>query len=93
MRSDELLEHEDYIITEERDGTRHAINRHFRVTVLPDGPSKLAHRRELDVIQSQARINSGVPVKRSALVAKLDDVWVFIKGNQIIITKQNISLV
>jgi hypothetical protein len=76
----------DFEFTTDADGTKHAVNPYLAVSVLPDGEARLFHRRELKPFAA------GGAVTRSALVAELDGVRVFIVGANIIVTKQNLPL-
>jgi len=77
-------EHTDFVITTDENGIQHAVNEQLQVSVLPDAKARLFHRREIRPFAGGQ--------KRSALVAELDGVRVFIQGSHIVVTKRNLPL-
>ena len=71
-------------ITEDVDGTKHAISSMHQVTVLPDGETRVFNRNGL--VNALGSETNHV----RWLVAVLDDVRVYINGSRIIVTKQDL---
>jgi len=79
--------HEDplnYELSMDCDGVRKAVNSINTLIILPDGETKLFQRRAMKIGK-----NKGFD---SALVGELDGVRVYIKGNEIVLTKQDLRL-
>ena len=68
------------------DGTRHAIGDAFSVTVLPDKADtcEVFWRNRIKPFAQPA-------IRERILVAQLDDVRLYVKGDQLIMTKKNYS--
>ena len=75
---------EDFQISEDDVG-KHATSPLWTVTVLPDGESRIAHRRCIE-----KNMKTGRTEKRSVLYAELDGVRVYIRGFHVVITKQKL---
>ena len=76
----------DFAISTEGDGTRHAVNAELQVTVLPDADDAyIAHERTRKPFMSGG-------LESSFLKARLDDVWVYIVGTHIVVTKQKLHI-
>jgi hypothetical protein len=76
----------DFAISTEGDGTKHAISAALQVTVLPDEDSYICHERTKPFFNDSGRSPT------SFLKCRLDDVWVYILGTNIIITKQKLHI-
>jgi len=76
----------EYNLSELDDGIKTAANPLLSISVLNDGDSKIFKRRAIK------GVGSGNATFHSVLVAELDGVRVYIKDNDIILTKQNLRL-
>lgn len=76
----------NYQITGTEDGGKVASNALNSVVVLPDGPIKMFQRRAI------RGVGSGEPVYDTCLVAELNGVRCYVKGNQIIMSTQDLKL-
>lgn len=76
----------EYVIVEDEDGVIVATNPLNTLTVLPDGKTKVRKRRSIHMHKQ------GDERFETVLFGELDGVRVYIKGNQIILTKQNLRL-
>ncbi len=74
-------------ISQDEDGARHAISPDMVVTVLPDGNSQLFHRNAI-----KKNTATGETVHLRALVAELNGVRMYLVGNHIILTTQDMYL-
>lgn len=76
----------NFDLSQDDDGTRHAVSPLLSLTVLPDGETKLFQRRAIK------RVGSGNPEFATCLVAVLDGVRCYVHGNQIVLTRQELQL-
>ena len=76
----------EYKLSKGDDGSRHASNTLFNVTVLNDGENKIFKRRAMK------GVGSGETTYDTCLVAELDGVRAYINGNSIVLTKQELYL-
>lgn len=76
----------NYELSVDDDGVRHAVNALNSVSVLPDGASRLFQRRAI------GRIGSSAPVYDTVLVGELNGVRVYVHGNSIVLTTQDLRL-
>lgn len=74
-------------ISQDEDGARHAVSPDMVVTVLPDGNSQLFHRNAI-----KKNTATGETVHLRALVAELNGVRMYLVGNNIILTTQDMYL-
>jgi hypothetical protein len=70
----------------ESDGVKSAVNPILSLAVMPDGETKIFKRRAIK------NVGSRNPTYETMLVGELDGVRVYVKGNDIILTKQNLRL-
>lgn len=80
----ELIEFE---IRQDEDGLRHAVSSEIMITVLPDGLSQLFHRNAI-----RKNTATGETVHLRALVAELNGVRMYLLGNHIVLTTQDLYL-
>lgn len=76
----------NYAITEEEDGVKHAVSPVNQLTILPDGKSRLFQRRAIK------GVGSGNTQLETCLVAELNGVRVYVKGTSIVVTTQDLKL-
>lgn len=76
----------NYKITVEEDGSRKAVSPLNSVVVLPDGDSRLFQRRAV------RGVGGGSPVFDTCLVAELDGVRVYVRGNDVVVTRRDLRL-
>lgn len=74
----------EFKLTQDPDGTRHAINPVTQLTILPDGDTKLFNRRFIE------GVGGGNPTFDSCLVGELNGVRVYLHGNSIVMTTQDL---
>ncbi len=74
-------------IREDADGTRHAVSPDLVVTVLPDGESQIFHRNAI-----KKNTGTGETTHLRALVAELNGVRMYLLGNHIVLTTQDMYL-
>jgi hypothetical protein len=72
---------------QEEDGTRHAVSPDLVVTVLPDGESQMFHRNAI-----KKNTATGETAHLRALVAELNGVRMYLLGNHIVLTTQDLYL-
>ena len=88
----------DFELSEDADGTKHAIGP-FQVTVLPHG-GRTCNRCHLPKSKPQDRhriyyqreLDADPSPPRSALVAQLNDVRVYVSGTHIVVTNKRLKL-
>ncbi len=74
-------------IREDADGARHAVSPDMVVTVLPDGKSQMFHRNAI-----KKNTATGEITHLRALVAELNGVRMYLLGNHIVLTTQDLYL-
>ena len=70
----------------ESEGIKTAVNPALSISVLPDGETKIFKRRAIK------GVGGGNPTYHTMLVAELDGVRVYVRDNDIVITKQDLRL-
>jgi len=76
---------EAFELSEDADGTRHAVRADQVVSVLPDGEARLFHRNAI-----RKHLGSGETERVRWLVAELDGVRVYVHHQEIVITKRDL---
>lgn len=74
-------------ISQDEDGARHAVSPDMVVTVLPDGESQIFHRNAI-----KKNTATGEATHLRALVAELNGVRMYLLGNHIVLTTQDLYL-
>ena len=74
-------------ISHDEDGARHAVSPDLVVTVLPDGESQIFHRNAI-----KKNTATGETTHLRALVAELNGVRMYLLGNHIVLTTQDMYL-
>lgn len=74
-------------ISQDQDGARHAVSPELVVTVLPDGESQIFHRNAI-----KKNTSTGETTHLRALVAELNGVRMYLHGNNIVLTTQDLYL-
>lgn len=82
-----MTEQRTFDIREEADGAKHAVAPDMAVTVLPDGESRMFHRNAI-----KKRMDTGETVHLRALVAELNGVRLYLVGNHLVLTTQDLYL-
>jgi hypothetical protein len=81
--------YDDCKITEDEDGTWNAVSVQGILTVLPDGETRVFMRNAIKfAVGEGGDPNRGG--KHRMLVGQLDDVRVYVCGNKVILTKQDL---
>ncbi len=80
-------EQRSFDIREEADGAKHAVAPDMAVTVLPDGESRIFHRNAI-----KKHMGTGETVHLRALVAELNGVRLYLVGNHLVMTTQDLYL-
>lgn len=78
---------QNFTLSQDADGARHAVSPELAVTVLPDGDSKMFHRNAI-----KKNATTGETVHLRALVAELNGVRVYILDGHIVMTTQDLYL-
>jgi len=76
----------NYTLSTDEEGHKHGINSINTLAVLNDGKTKLFQRRAIK------GVGSGDTTFETCLVGELDGVRVYVKGNSIVLTKQDLQL-
>lgn len=74
-------------IRQDEDGARHAVSPDLVVTVLPDGESQIFHRNAI-----KKNTATGETTHLRALVAELNGVRIYLLGDHIVLTTQDLYL-
>lgn len=74
-------------IRTEADGSKHAVAPDMVVTVLPDGESQIFHRNAI-----KKHMGTGETTHQRALVAELNGVRLYLVGNHLVLTTQDLYL-
>lgn len=76
---------DEFDLTQDADGARHAVRGDQVVSVLPDGETRLFHRNGIKV-----KLGGGETERVRWLVAELDGVRVYVHHQEIVITKRDL---
>ena len=82
-----MTEPSAFEISQDKDGSRHAVSPDMVVTVLPDGKSQLFHRNAI-----KKNTATGETMHLRALVAELNGVRMYLLGKHIVLTTQDMYL-
>ncbi len=74
-------------IRQDEDGSRHAVSPDLVVTILPDGESQMFHRNAI-----KKNTATGETKHLRTLVAELNGVRMYLLGNHIVLTTQDLYL-
>ena len=75
----------EFVITEDEDGIKHAISHEIQLSILPDGDTRICHEREV-------QWGVGPEHNTSVLKGKLDDVWIYVIGKHVVVSKQKLHI-
>ncbi len=75
----------EFVITEDEDGIKHAISHEIQLSILPDGDTRIVHEREVQP-------EKGPEHNTSVLKGRLDDVWIYIIGGHVVVSKQKLHI-
>ncbi len=75
----------EFVITEDEDGIKHAISHEIQLSILPDGDTRIVHERETQPAK-------GPQYNTSILKGRLDDVWVYVIGRHVVVSKRKLHI-
>ncbi len=78
---------QDFTISQDAGGARHAISEDLAITVLPDGESRLFHRNAI-----KKNTQTGETTHHRALVAELNGIRLYVIGGHLVLTTQDLYL-
>lgn len=76
----------NYVLNEDEDGNKHAVNPMNTVTVLNDGEIKMFQRRAIK------NVGSGESTFETCLVGELNGVRLYVKGNSMVLTTKDLQI-
>lgn len=86
MKTDYENHPHNYVLTDDEEGNKHAVNAINTLTVLNDGKTKMFQRRAIK------NVGSGESTFETCLVGELDGVRVYIKGTSIVLTTRELQI-